>query len=100
MNCKHCGAAIIPTSNPFGPAWTHYRASQVCATAEPETDEASPGVSDAWVDNQGDVWRLGGDGLMHSYETAPFAREFVEKKWGPLRPARTLGGTADEALRM
>ena len=40
----------------------------------------------AWVDNQGDVWRLGEDGLMHTFETAPFPREYVEKKWGPLKP--------------
>lgn len=41
---------------------------------------------DAWSDRHGDVWRLGSDGLMHSYETAPFPREHVEKKWGPLVP--------------
>lgn len=40
----------------------------------------------AWFDNQGDVWRLGDDCLMHSFETASFPREYVEKKWGPLRP--------------
>ena len=38
-----------------------------------------------WVDRQGDVWRMGDDGLMHTPETAPFPREHVEKKWGPLR---------------
>lgn len=42
-------------------------------------------MSDRWIDKQGDVWQLGDDGLMHSFETAPFTREFVEKKWGPLR---------------
>lgn len=42
-------------------------------------------VVEAWIDKQGDVWRLGDDGLMHTYETAPFPREYVEKKWGPLR---------------
>lgn len=40
----------------------------------------------SWIDNQGDVWTLGADGLMHTPETAPFPREHVEKKWGPLRP--------------
>lgn len=50
---------------------------------------------EAWIDKQGDVWRLGEDGLMHAYETAPFSREYVEKKWGPLRPCRT--STADHS---
>ncbi|WNN94980.1 hypothetical protein SEA_MAGRITTE_3 [Microbacterium phage Magritte] len=39
-----------------------------------------------WRDRQGDVWELGDDGLLHSFETAPFSREHVEKKWGPLIP--------------
>lgn len=39
-----------------------------------------------WIDNQGDVWTLGADGLMHTPETAPFPREYVERKWGPLKP--------------
>lgn len=38
------------------------------------------------VDKDGDVWTLGGDGLMHTPETKPFPLEYVEKKWGPLRP--------------
>lgn len=38
----------------------------------------------AWTDKQGDVWRLGTDGLMHTPETVPFPREYVERKWGPL----------------
>jgi hypothetical protein len=42
----------------------------------------------AWVDKQGDVWRIGDDGLMHTFETAPFPREYVEKKWGPLKPVQ------------
>lgn len=53
----------------------------------------------AWVDRHGDVWRMGDDGLMWTPETAPFSREHVEKKWGPLRlvdtrfpPASTEAG--------
>lgn len=42
-------------------------------------------VGELWIDRHGDVWSPGDDGLMHSYETAPFTREHVEKKWGPLR---------------
>ena len=48
--------------------------------------------SGAWIDRHGDVWTLGHDGLMHTPETRPFSREYVEKKWGPLRvvwPAAT-----------
>ena len=40
----------------------------------------------AWRDCQGDLWVEGSDGLMHTRETAPFPREHVEKKWGPLVP--------------
>ncbi|WP_157811187.1 hypothetical protein [Microbacterium lacus] len=46
-----------------------------------------------WRDSQGDTWFVGSDGLMHSYETAPFPREHVEKKWGPLMPVHTDGST-------
>lgn len=38
----------------------------------------------AWRDRHGDEWTEGDDGLMHTRETAPFSREYVEKKWGPL----------------
>lgn len=55
----------------------------------------------AWSDRHGDIWRLGGDGLMHSPETAPFSREHVEKKWGPLTPVRHVPPPTDvEARRM
>ena len=37
------------------------------------------------TDRHGDPWTPGDDGLMHTPETAPFPREHVEKKWGPLR---------------
>lgn len=45
---------------------------------------ATYGNKPAWRDKQNDVWYEGDDGLMHSHETAPFPREHVEKKWGPL----------------
>jgi hypothetical protein len=48
--------------------------------------------TDAWRDRQGDVWTLGTDGLMHTPETAPFHREYVEEKWGPLVPVLAPGG--------
>lgn len=50
----------------------------------------------AWVDRHGDVWRRGDDGLMHTRETRPFPREYVERKWGPLAPARAAKWTAIE----
>ena len=40
---------------------------------------------ESWIDKHGDVWTLGPDGLMRTPETAPFPREHVERKWGPLR---------------
>lgn len=46
----------------------------------------------AWRDRHGDVWRLGDDGWLHTPETAPFPREHVEKKWGPLVPEPTDSG--------
>lgn len=39
-----------------------------------------------WRDKHGDIWTAGSDGLLHTPETAPFSREHVEKKWGPLIP--------------
>ncbi len=54
------------------------------ALADPEPAQVQQADEPAWRDRHGDIWRLGDDGLMHSFETAPFSREHVEKKWGPL----------------
>lgn len=71
-------------------AFTRSRRCQWCVLREEEETARRNGVGFiAWVDRQGDVWELHEDGLMHSHETAPFPREHVEKKWGPLRLART-----------
>jgi hypothetical protein len=41
----------------------------------------------AWVDRHDDVWIFpGGDDLGYSFETQPFLRSHIEKKWGPLVP--------------
>lgn len=53
-------------------------------------DSKTASEAGGWIDNQGDVWTLGSDGLMHTPETAPFPREYVEKKWGPLKPVREV----------
>ena len=42
------------------------------------------GDASAWADRQGDVWHQRDDGQLETFETAPFSREHVEKKWGPL----------------
>ena len=42
------------------------------------------GDASAWADRQGDVWHQRDDGRLETFETAPFSREHVEKKWGPL----------------
>lgn len=47
-----------------------------------------------WIDKHGDVWTLGDDGLLHTPETAPFSREHVEKKWGPLKELTPCGSLA------
>ena len=39
------------------------------------TESCDSSESLSWVDRQGDVWRVGEDGLMHTPETAPFPRE-------------------------
>ena len=53
---------------------------RLCVSLLASTDALS------WVDRQGDVWRMNdADGLMYAPKTAPFPREHVEKKWGPLR---------------
>jgi len=61
------------------------------------------GSASAWRDNMGDIWHQRDDGRLDSFETAPFPRERVEKRWGPLTmldkkaAGRELdGGTWDE----
>lgn len=54
-------------------------------------DRSGQSDENAVIDKHGDVWRLGADGLMHTPETTPFPREYVERKWGPLRPVADLG---------
>lgn len=49
----------------------------------------------AWRDRHGDIWTEGDDGLMHTRETAPFTREHVVKKWGPLVPTSDAARRAD-----
>ena len=49
-------------------------------------------------DRFNDLWFEGGDGLMWSKETAPFSREHVEKKWGPLTEQESTAAERDEAM--
>lgn len=93
-----------------GPICTATRYGVACTYCEGECDHHDvvpvlwglPGVQAVpedsstarWVDEQGDVWRLGDDGLLHTPETQPFPREHVEKKWGPLWLLLPRGGTA------
>lgn len=39
-----------------------------------------------WRDNHGDLWWEADDDLLHGGEVNPFARAYIEKKWGPLTP--------------
>lgn len=50
-------------------------------------------------DRHGDYWTEGDDGLLHSAETAPFPREHVERKWGPLVEADPLVDLLARMLR-
>lgn len=54
---------------------------------------------EAWRDKQGDIWHEDADGLMHTRETAPFPREHVERKWGPLVPVDNPLHTAHNQSR-
>lgn len=71
MRCKKCGWL---TSDVDGHLDAMYE------------DHIADHPAEAWRDRQGDIWVLGEDDLLHARETAPFPREQVEKKWGPLVP--------------
>lgn len=49
--------------------------------------EAAVIAAQGWRDQLGDIWFEGTGELLHSFETAPFPREHVERKWGPLTPS-------------
>lgn len=76
MRCKVCGWLLSDV------------AAHVAATYD---DHTSYAPATAWTDRHGDVWTLGDDGMLHTPETAPFPREHVVKKWGPLVPNREVG---------
>ncbi|MCZ4066487.1 hypothetical protein O1W71_02235 [Microbacterium sp. H37-C3] len=77
---------------------THHRVCKACA--ERAGEETIRGTHQGLFqyalyplrDRHGDVWMLGDDGLLHTRETAPFSRDHVERKWGPLHPDHTDGG--------
>lgn len=54
-------------------------------------DDLSPLSEGSWRDRHGDLW-VSHDGLMSSFETAPFPPEHVVKKWGPLVSADDAPG--------
>lgn len=66
----------------------HPQSVGLCAVCvdDDRVDDRPAQAQEAWRDRHGDVWTLGADGLMHTPDTAPFSREHVEKKWGPLVP--------------
>lgn len=67
----------------------HALLSQPTPTAEPPRIERPVPTTAVWRDRHGDEWVEDAGSLMHSFETAPFPREYVEKKWGPLVPVVT-----------
>lgn len=54
----------------------------------------------AWADRHGDVWVFPhGDVIGYSFETQPFTRAHIEKKWGPLTPlVRAVAAEESAAL--
>ena len=87
-------------SDPAKPITYHRRRRDAVAALAP-TGGADPAVSapaaQALRDRHGDIWTAGDDGLLHSFETAPFPRAHVEKKWGPLVPVTAEKEIADAA---
>lgn len=73
-------------AEPWGPLYDVVNALAALAADGLHANSSDREAVAGWVDRFGDVWHLGDDGLMHSFETAPFPRGHVEKKWGPLRP--------------
>lgn len=67
--------------------FTRWRRCQWCVLAEQAQFARRGYTTLALRDRHGDVWRVGGDGLLHTRETAPFSFEHVQRKWGPLRVA-------------
>ena len=60
------------------------RARRAEAALARVTDDSNP---PAWIDRHGDVWVFpGGGDTGYSFETQPFSRTHIEKKWGPLTP--------------
>lgn len=78
-------ATKMPSQTNCG--WTTYAVAEILAREAKWEQRTRRQVAEhygPWRDRHGDVWQLGDDGLMHTPETIPFKREYVEKKWGPL----------------
>jgi len=78
------GGESGPGARPMHPDWARSLRDQ-CTAAGIPFHFKQWGSGSRCIDKQGDVWTFGDDGLMHSFETQPFPREHVEKKWGPLK---------------
>lgn len=65
-----------------------YGRSEAGEAVVPSPSEAGKADErEAWIDRHGDIWTVGAGGLLHTPETRPFSREYIEKKWGPLERA-------------
>ena len=74
-NAREIADALRSGHPAVDPAWIATILEECAALIPPDGE---------WRDRHGDIWTLGDDGLMHTPETAPFTREHVERKWGPL----------------
>lgn len=90
------GGESGPGARPMRAAWVRSLRDQ-CEAAGVAFFFKQWGDQSLWRDRQGDVWQPEEDGLMHAPETAPFSRDHVERKWGPLKavPNKAAGRLLD-----
>lgn len=79
-----CGGESGKNARPMHPGWARSLRDECQSMGVPFFFKQW-GDASLWQDRQGDVWTRGDDGLMHTPDTAPFPREHVERKWGPLK---------------
>lgn len=84
------GGESGPNARPMHPEWARTLRDQ-CIEAGVPFFFKQWGDGSLWVDRLGDVWAHRDNGLMESFETAPFPREHVEKKWVPLKQLSKRG---------
>lgn len=93
-SAAHSPHSTVPGLGPMSDSWCGGRAEPYAPAGDPACvaplGSFAPAVGSRWVDCHHDVWTMRADGLMETPETRPFPPSHVEKKWGPLLPAREV----------